>query len=155
MSITLKKANGDLFLDLETGRPATVEGPSKVDQEIADLYLSTYDPVRQWGSSFELSQLSESSVSLDQSRMILFLRLQQANDRMIQKQNNDPRLTPEEKITSFSQADVIMDLEQQAVIFYSVAEVGDTSVETLLGHNFKPTELNHVQQPPSGLSPKE
>jgi hypothetical protein len=155
MSITLRKANGDLFINQETGRPDTIDGPTKVDQEIADLYLSDYDSVRQWGSSFDLQQLSEVSTSLEQSRMVLFLRLQQANERIIQKQTNDPTLTPEEKITSFSQADVIMDLEQQAVIFYSVAEVGDTSVETLMGHDFKPTELNHVSQPPVGLTPKE
>ena len=155
MSITLRKASGDLFIDPETGRPATVDGPTKVDQEIADLYLSEYDSVRQWGASFDLRQLSDVSTSLEQARMILFLRLQQANERMIQKQTNDPTLTAEEKITGFSQADVIMDLEQQAVIFYSVAEVGDTSVETLLGHDFKATELNHVQQPPVGLTPKE
>ena len=155
MSITLRKANGDLFIDHETGRPDTIDGPTKVDQEIADLYLSEYDSVRQWGASFDLRQLSDVSTSLEQARMILFLRLQQANERMIQKQTNDSTLTPEEKITGFSQADVIMDLEQQAVIFYSVAEVGDDTVETLMGHDFKATELNHVHQPPAGLTPKE
>jgi hypothetical protein len=155
MSITLKKSNGDLFLHPETGRAEIIEGASKVDQELADLYLSDYDSVRQWGASFDLRQLQEASTSIEQARMILFLRLQQANDRILQKQANDPTLTFDEKITSFSQTDVIMDLKQQAVIFYSQAEVGDTTVDSVMGHSFKATDLNHVHQPPVGLTPKE
>lgn len=155
MSITLRKSSGDLFIDPETGRPEIVDGPTKVDQELADLYLSDYDIARQWGSSFQLEQISEAALSLIQSRAIFYLRLHQANDRMLHKQENDPNLTPEETITQFSQADVLLDVEQQAIIFFSVADVGGTSVETLIGHDFKPSPLYHVSQPPSGITPKE
>jgi len=156
MGITLRKANGDLFLNPETGRPESISGPSKVDQELADLYLSYLDTERGWGSSLSLSQLGTGSTSLEQARAILFLRLQQANDRILAKQSQDPTITTDEQITQFSQTDVIIDTSSQAVIFFSVAEVGSTTVDKVIALSFKPTSLKHVVPPPStGLIPRE
>lgn len=153
MTITLKKSDGDLFLDPETGRPETVTGASKVDQELADLYLSNYDVTRNWGSSLSLSQLSSSS--LEQARSILFLRLQQANDRILLKQSQDVRLTDDERISQFSDSDVLIDALNQAIIFLSVADVGDTTVVKTVGQSFKPTSLKHVVAPPMGIIARE
>jgi hypothetical protein len=153
MTITLKKSDGDLFLDPETGRPETVTGASKVDQELADLYLSNYDVTRNWGSSLSLSQLSSSS--LEQARSILFLRLQQANDRILLKQSQDVRLTDDERISQFSDSDVLIDALNQAIIFLSVADVGDTTVVKTVGQSFKPTSLKHVVAPPMGIISRE
>lgn len=157
MGITLKKADGDLFLDPETGRPAVISGVAKVDQELADLYLSDFDTVRNWGSSLSLAQLSGSGgTSLEQARSILFLRLQQANDRIIAKQAQDPNITADERISQFSESDVLMDVVNQAIIFFSVADVGDETVAKTVGLSFKPTSLKHVLPPPStGLIPRE
>jgi hypothetical protein len=155
MGITLKKSDGDLFVDPETGRPATISGASKVDQELADLYLSDLDTNRNWGSSLSLEQLGHSS-SLEQARAILFLRLQQANDRILSKQAQDPTIDAEEQIMQFSSTDVLVDAQSQAVIFFSAADVGDTTVEKVIGQSFKPTSLKHVIPPPStGIIPRE
>ena len=153
MTITLKKSDGDLFLDPETGRPETVTGASKVDQELADLYLSDYDVARNWGSSLSLAQLNSSS--LEQARSILFLRLQQANDRILLKQSQDVRLTDDERISQFSDSDVLIDALNQAIIFLSVADVGDTTVVKTVGQSFKPTSLKHVVAPPMGIISRE
>ena len=153
MTITLKKSDGDLFLDPETGRPETVTGASKVDQELADLYLSDYDVTRNWGSSLSLAQLNSSS--LEQARSILFLRLQQANDRILLKQSQDVRLTDDERISQFSDSDVLIDALNQAIIFLSVADVGDTTVVKTVGQSFKPTSLKHVVAPPMGIISRE
>jgi hypothetical protein len=157
MGITLKKADGDLFLDPETGRPETITGASKVDQELADLYLSDLDTTRGWGSSLSLEQLSNGGgTSLEQARAVLFLRLQQANDRIITKQAQDPMLTSDEQIQQFSETDVLIDAANQAIIFFSVADVGSTSVTKTIGQSFKPTSLKHVIPPPStGLISRE
>ena len=157
MGITLKKSDGDLFLDPETGRPATITGASKVDQELADLYLSDFDTVRNWGASLSLEQLSSSgSTSLTQAQAVLFLRLQQANDRIITKQAQDPNLTADERIQQFSESDVLIDASSQAILFFSVADVGDATVAKTIGLSFKPTSLKHVIPPPStGLIPRE
>ena len=153
MGITLKKSDGDLYIDPETGRPDEVSGPSKVDQELADLYLSFYDPVRSWGSSLSLSQIDSSSI--EQARAVLFLRLQQANVRILNKQSQDPTMTTEERITQFSQSDVLMDKVNQAIIFFSAADVGDATVAKTIGQNFKATSLKHVVPPPPGITSRE
>ena len=149
MSITLRKSNGDLYLDPETGRPEIITGPSKVDQELADLYLSNFDSARNWGSSLSLAQLGSNNNSLEYARTILFLRLQQANDRMLSKQSEDKELTPEEKITGFSMSEVLIDFANQAIVFFSAADVGDSTVAKVIGQDFKPTSLMHVVAPPA------
>jgi len=154
MGITLKKADGDLFLNPETGRPEEITGANKVDQELADLYLSTFDSVRNWGSSLTLAELGNST-ALEQARSILFLRLQQANDRMLDKQSQDTTLTDDERITQFSESDVIIDNLNQAIIFLSVADVGSTTVVKTVGQSFKPTSLKHVVAPPMGIIARE
>lgn len=154
MGITLKKSDGDLFLNPETGRPEEISGADKVDQELADLYLSTFDSVRNWGSSLSLAQLGNST-ALEQARSILFLRLQQANDRMLDKQSQDTTLTDDERISQFSESDVIIDYLNQAIIFLSVADVGSTTVVKTVGQSFKPTSLKHVVAPPMGIIARE
>ncbi len=149
LSITLRKADGDLFLDPETGRPDTVSGWAKVDQELADMYLSDFDSYRNWGSSLRLENITE-NYQLEQLRSLLFLRLQQANDRMLAKQDLDPSLTSDEKISQFSLIDVLLDIPRQALIFVSVADIenGDV-VEKVVGQDFKATSLKHVISPVS------
>jgi len=154
MGITLRKADGDLFIDPETGRPDEITGATKVDQELADLYLSDFDLVRAWGSSLSLSQLG-SSTTLEQARAVLFLRLQQANDRILAKQAQDTKLTVEEKIQQFSQIDVLIDLDSQAIIFFSVADVGDSTVAKTIGQDFKATSMKQVIAPPAGIISRE
>jgi hypothetical protein len=154
MGITLKKSDGDLFISPETGRPEEISGPTKVDQELADLYLSVYDAVRNWGSSLSLDQLGNNS-SIDQARTVVFLRLQQANDRILQKQAQDTTLTADERITQFSESDVLVDYLNQAIIFLSVADVGDATVVKTIGQSFKPTSLKHVIAPPMGIIARE
>lgn len=155
MGITLKKANGDLFIHPETGRPEAISGVAKVDQELADLYLSDFDVERNWGSSLSLSQLGSGQTSIEQARAVLFLRLQQANDRIISKQAQDPNMTSDEFITQFSDVDVIMDVMNQALIFFSIADVGTEVIEKVIAQSFKPISLKHVLPPPAGIISKD
>lgn len=152
MSITLRKSNGDLYLNPETGRPEIISGASKVDQELADLYLSDYDATRSWGSSLSLAQLGNNNNSLEYARTILFLRLQQANERMLAKQSADSYITADEKISGFSMSDVLIDFAQQAIVFFSAADVGDSTVSKVIGQDFKPTSLMHVVAPPANIN---
>jgi hypothetical protein len=112
MSRTLKKADGDLYIDRETGRPEFVTGPSKVDQELADLYLTRYDAERDWGSEIQLENFL--NIDISKLRAALFLRVQQANKRLLAKQGRDPALSNSEKIKSFDGTQVFVDRETQA-----------------------------------------
>lgn len=153
MSITLQKSNGDLFLNAETGQGEIVTGPNKVSQELADLYLTDYDSERNWGSEFKMDQFVLSS--MPQAQSILYLKLSQANARILIKQSEDTTLDDTERITAFSQADVYMDTENQALLFYSVADLGDLTVDQMVGISFKPTSLKHVVAPPPEIIPSQ
>jgi hypothetical protein len=149
MSVALKKADGDLFLDPETGRSEFVSGPSKVSQEMFSLYATQYDPDRNWGTDLEI--LSRHFSSAAEFRAVLFSKVSQANQRLLLKQQNDSTLDTEtEMITKFSQLQVVIDPEQNAGIFQSVADVGDptTQVGQTLALSYKPISTRHVISPP-------
>lgn len=144
MSSALRKMNGDLWYDPETGRSEAVTGPNKVDQELADLYLSTYDSERNWGSEFALKNFVSNG---SHTKALLFLKLIQANARITSKQQSDPYLDPTELITGFSRVVVDVEPTTQAPIFYSVADLMDVSVTKLVVKEYKPTSLSHVKSP--------
>lgn len=155
MSVTLKKSDGDLFLDPETGRSEILSGPSKVSQEMFSLYATQYDPDRHWGTDLEILSLHFSSAA--EFRAVLFSKVSQANQRLLQKQREDRTLDVEtEMIKKFSQVEVVIDPAQNAGIFLAVADVGDptTKVGQTLALTFKPINTRHVVPPPlpNGLS---
>jgi len=147
VSVTLKKASGDLFIDV-AGRSVEITGPAKTDQELASLYLTNYDAEREWGSEAKIDLIGTYS-SIGQFRTLLRLKVQQANDRILTKQANDTTLTEEERINRFSRVDISYDLPTQSGIFIVVADVGENSQLTkYIGLTFQPIELNHVVAPP-------
>ena len=152
MSKTLKKADGDLYIDRETGRPEFVTGPSKVDQELADLYLTKYDSERQWGSELQLENFQ--NIRFEQFKSTLFLRVQQANQRLLAKQARDPALSQTERVTGFSGTDVFVDKETQTGVFISVVKVGTEALAKMIGLDFKPTSLRQVVPPPTTIFKK-
>ena len=153
MTITLQKTDGDLFLDPETGRGVEITGSTKTDQELADLYLSDYDADRGWGSSFDLASLMGGNSSIDQVKALTFFRLQQANDRILDKQSKDPTLMADEVIHDFPLTDVFVDASTQSIVFFSVADVGNTTIAQTIGLTFKPTSMRQVLPPPPGIIP--
>ena len=154
MTLVLKKANGDLFLDPETGRSTLIGGPSKVDQELASLYLTRYDPVRRWGSEIEIETFGPVS-GMHQMKAVLYLRVQQANQRLMAKQARDPTLDQDfERIQKFSSVQVRTLGDNQSAIFLVVADVGNEQVAKTIGLNYEPTELGQVSPPPFDLIAK-
>lgn len=152
MSKTLRKADGDLYIDRETGRPEFITGPTKVDQELSDLYLTRYDEERDWGSEINLESFQ--NVRFDQFKATLFLRVQQANQRLIAKQGRDDTLSLSEKITGFGGLEVYVDKETQTGLFLSIVNVGDSSLSKTIGLDFKPQSLRQVLPPPATLFSK-
>jgi hypothetical protein len=150
MSVVLKKADGDLFIDRETGRSALVSGPSKVDQEMASLYLTEFDADRQWGSNLDIKTFGPVGNKAN-FKSILYLRVQQANARLIAKQGRDLTLDPDnEKIQQFSNVQVKI-TEDGGGMFLVVADVGTSAVAQTIGVGYQPTSIDHVLSPPFGL----
>lgn len=153
MSLALRKADGDLFIDNETGRGEAVSGPTKVSQELFSLYTTEYDEQRNWGIELNLPDIKFSSAQY--FRSLLYSRVNQANERLLLKQESDSFMDETEKITEFSNLEIVVDLENSAGIFFSTAEVGDpaTEVGQALSISFKPVSTKHVVPPvfPEGL----
>ena len=116
-----------------------------MDQELADLYLTTYDVNRNWGSEFNLKNFVSRTVN--QARAFLFLKLTQANARILSKQQADAYLDPIDTITQFSRVAVEIEPTTQAPIFYSVADCLDASVTKLIVKDYKPTTTKQVISP--------
>lgn len=149
MSTTLRKADGDLFINNETGRAEEVTGPDKVSQELFSLYSTQYDEARDWGTDLDLSKFKFSSPA--EFRAIIFARVNEANKRMLLKQSQDRFLDVEtESIRSFSKVDVSVDASEGTGFFFVVADVGDpeTEVGQALAFSFKPMTSRHVLPPP-------
>lgn len=53
MSVTLKKADGDLLIQGSNGRPLLIGGVEKLSQDIADCLMITYDPARDFGHELD------------------------------------------------------------------------------------------------------
>lgn len=152
MSRTLRKSDGDLWIDRETGRPELITGPTKVDQELSDLYLSTFDEDRDWGSEIQISDFQ--NTRFEHFKAALFLRVQQANQRLLAKQSRDDYLSPTEKISGFGGVEIYIDRETQSGLFISIVHVGDDSLAKTIGLDFKPQSLRHVLPPPATLFSK-
>ena len=51
MALTLKKRDGDIFVQSSNGRPFLVQGNEKLAQDASDALLTDYDPERGYGSN--------------------------------------------------------------------------------------------------------
>jgi hypothetical protein len=150
LTVALKKADGDLFVDPETGRGEVVSGPTKVDQEMFSLYTTDFDPARNWGSKLNLKYYTTAS-SLEDVRADIYSELVTANNRLLSKQENDPYLDPNtEAIKVFDRADVLVDTTSQLIVFITSAQVGDpsTTVGQQLFLSYKPISTRQVLPPP-------
>jgi len=155
MSVALRKSDGDIFIDPESGRGEEVSGPSKVEQEMFSCYASDFDADRNWGSNLDVEKMTASSFSEFRSRM--FNGIYTANELIIQKQSEDLYLDLErEAILEFSTVDVIIDPENASGLFLSIASIGDGSTEVgkSLIFSLRSLGIRHVLPPPyaSGLS---
>lgn len=148
MSITLRMADGDLFIHPATGQGETIDGPTKVDQEMFSCYATTYDPARLWGSNFDLSLFPINSPA--EFRAILSGRLAEANSVIRAKQRRDTTLDKErEEIQKFTRSEVLVDTTTGTGVFVVVAKVGidGTEVGKALPFNYQPTSLKHATPP--------
>lgn len=151
MTVALKKADGDIFIDPETGRGEEVSGPTKVDQELFSLYATAYDRARNWGSNLSVQYFSSYAASPPSLRAAIFQELVNANKRILAKQAADPYLDAErERITDFPLVDVMVDPASGSALFMATASVGDA--KTLVGQqlflSYKPESTRQVYPPP-------
>jgi len=149
MSIVLRKSNGDLHIDEETGRGVLIDGPSKVAQELASVLLTFYNSDRDWGAQIQPDQFG-SITSKAQSEALLFLRVNEAVRRLLSKQAEDRYLDVQfEQIQEIQEIIAKVHTPSQSGLFYVSVLVGEDSqaVASTIAINFKPVQLRHVIPP--------
>ena len=151
MSITLRMADGDIYLDSETGRAEIIDGPTKADQDLAECYLTEFNVQRRWGADLALEKLGDLTPAT--FKTMLFMRVTEANARMMEKQARDPNPTVGEMITGFTSVNIGYDPDTQAGYFVSVAQLEDGSTVQKGGSiDFRPVSLRHIVPPPTDIS---
>ncbi len=90
----------------------------------------------------------------EQFKAALFLRVQQANQRLLAKQGRDEAISASEKITGFDGVEIYVDKENQTGLFISIVNVGDESLAKTIGLDFKPQSLRHVIPPAATIISK-
>lgn len=60
MALTLKKRDGDIFIQSSNGRPFFVQGNEKLAQDAADSLLTDFDSERQYGSTISSIETANS-----------------------------------------------------------------------------------------------
>jgi hypothetical protein len=145
-------ADGDFYIDEETGRGEVISGPDKADQDLADNYLTEYDVARNWGANLSLTSLG-TNLTPREMKAMLFVQVSQANQRMLEKQSRDLYPTVGEMIVNFPRLEVAYDVDSQAVFFLTVANLDDGSIIQKGGSLvFKPVSLNHIIPPPTDIA---
>lgn len=147
-------ADGDIFINPETGRGEIIGGAAKADQDIADCYLTEYDAARDWGSEINMSSLG-TVLSPSEFKALLYMRLSQANQRILSKQGRDSNPTSGEMIQEFIRVEVGFDAEAQNAFFVSIAQLEDGSTVAQGGSTtFRPVSLKHIIPPPADITAK-
>lgn len=144
MSKTFQISNGDLFINPSTGAVREIVGPEKAFQDVAESLLTAFDPSRNFGSSLDAKD--ENSVIIGAlGEGEVKLRIQDAIDRLILDQSNDPNITDDERIDKIEDITVDFQNDGTEILFLvtlstvdkNKLEVGDKIV-------FSPTKLNHL-----------
>lgn len=105
MSITLKKADGDIVHKESDGRPYYIEGIEKLTQDVADVIMTVYISDRKWGS--QLIDLVGKAIQPGTLEPIgeAFIQnaVEDAIKRLVVKQNERPdQLSPYETVEDSS-----------------------------------------------------
>ena len=110
MSVTLKMANGDLYVDA-AGRYIAIEGIEKCAQDIAESLLNNRDPdFPEWFNGSELYRLTNGeylrTMSYMQPEELIHTYVEEAVDRLVELQDFDAYVDEDESIVEIALLDV-------------------------------------------------
>jgi hypothetical protein len=149
MSTTIKMSGGDIYIE-RTGRPAIIDKINKASQDVAETFLNEFDiedppwyitGAEFWGLIGSLYPFNSNEVSHTIEVMV-----QDALDRLISAQEDDPYVDDEELIADI-QAIWVEPVGQLSWSFYSKL-VTDSDEEITSG-----ATIDLGQQLPNSLGP--
>jgi len=139
MSTTFRIKNGDFCFEQATGKSEMVDKENKLRQDLVQIYLSNFDPLRNYGSRL----FSGGNVPFFGGRSFILSEASDTIDRLQGYQQSDQYLDEEEKIVTISSLDVNMIDDTDAVLFISVRTPKKISVEEEI---YIPAKTDHISQ---------
>jgi hypothetical protein len=100
MSTTIRMADGDLYIN-SAGRAETITGADKAAQDLAEVFMTPLDGLRDYGS--ELASLDiPPQISVFAGKALLSKKVDEAVQRLKRKQEADSYVTDDELIESIN-----------------------------------------------------
>lgn len=139
MSVTLRMADGDLFIN-SAGRAEEVSGADKTAQDLAEVLMTPLDPLRSYGS--ELADLSiPQPVSLFVGKALISKKVDEAIQRLKRMQERDPYAGPDERIDKINRL-LVEEIESREFIFWVNVLLVD---KTIIGNRILAVSLRHQE----------
>lgn len=104
MSITLKKADGDIVHQDSNGRPYYIQGIEKLSQDVADVVMTAYVADRGWGAQLTdlIGQVAKPGLLEPVGSAFIQQAVRDAMNRLIKKQTERPdQLSEYEAVETF------------------------------------------------------
>jgi hypothetical protein len=108
MSVTLKKVDGDIYIQGSNGRPQLIGGVEKLSQDIADCLMITYDPDRDFGH--ELDTVLGATSRHTFANVINASTVKQFVEEAIMRLRSVQRSRPDQ-VTDFESVDKVRDIK--------------------------------------------
>jgi hypothetical protein len=148
MSTTLKMADGDLFIDVVTGRPKTIAGVEKCVQDVAEVLMTSLSQPGRAGRLFPRAYGSELATLDGPSRFggllgrpLVARKVQEAINRLIDLQESDPYLTAAEHIVAIRRL-IVEQFGATDYAYFVQVDVADSSATQTVS-NLGAIALNH------------
>lgn len=148
MSTTLKMADGDLFVDQVTGRPRAISGVEKCVQDVAEVLMTALNQSGRAGRLFPRAYGSELATLDGPTRFsgilgkpLVARKVQEAINRLIDLQEQDPYLTGAEHIVAISRLIVEQFSTTDFAYFVQVDVADGRATDTVT--NLGAIALNH------------
>ena len=142
--------NGDLFIDVSTGKSQTLTGPEKCSQDLGEVLLTLLIPEKESRSYTAFSRDYGSELPYIQTPMqfsgvvgipIISKKIAEAVSRLQQSQKRDPNSTPDERIDSITRLAVEQRGTNDFLFFLEVVLEGGTALQI---QKMSPTHLDHL-----------
>jgi hypothetical protein len=141
MSTTLLVQDGHIVFASASGLLATVQGNRKCAQDLAESLLQDYDAEQNYGSF--LKDILSNQMPGGAQELLVRHYVAEAVKLLEQKQQDDPEVTPDEKIERIEELVTATDDTGLAGFYVRVSTQDDTSAEATA---LSPVSLQHLDE---------
>jgi len=143
MSTTFKVSDGDLFINVDTGRLEQITDEVKLSQDLAASLMLDLDIDRDYGG--ELNELaSNNTLGSTANKALVSQVIAEAVSRLQASQQADVNATQAETITGIKTLNVVQDSDAKSTIYFFLEVRNELGEDVgVVQKVTKPTSLDH------------